>query len=196
MALGNIRSVCVYGGASGSVAAPIRHAAAALGTALAGHGVRVVFGGGRVGMMGLVADAALAAGGEVVGVIPRFLFDRELGHTGVTALRIVDSMHERKQTMFELADAFAVLPGGVGTLDETFEVITWRQLGLHDKPIVLLDIDGYWSGLVALVDHVVAQGFAAPATAALYETAPSVAAAVAALAAAPAPRVAPDSGRL
>ncbi|MGE0746621.1 MAG: TIGR00730 family Rossman fold protein [Rhodospirillales bacterium] len=196
MALGSIRSVCVYGGASGHVADPIRRAAAALGTALAGHGVRVVFGGGRVGMMGLVADAALAAGGEVVGVIPRFLFDRELGHTGVTSLRVVDSMHERKQTMFELADAFAVLPGGVGTLDETFEVITWRQLGLHDKPIVLLDVDGYWQGFAGLVGHVVAQGFAAPATAALFALAPSVETAVAALAAAPPPHVAADSARL
>jgi uncharacterized protein (TIGR00730 family) len=105
-------------------------------------------------------------------------------------------MHERKQTMFELADAFAILPGGVGTLDESFEVITWRQLGLHDKPIVLLDIDGYWRGLVALVDHVVTQGFAGPATAALYTAVPTVEAALAALAAAPAPRLAAESARL
>jgi uncharacterized protein (TIGR00730 family) len=118
--------------------------------------------------MGLVADAVLRAGGRVVGIIPAHLHDAEIGHHGVSELIVVGSMHERKQRMFEMSDAFAVLPGGLGTLDETFEVITWKQLRLHDKPIIIVDIAGYWSGFQTLVEHVVAESFAGPAVLGLF----------------------------
>ena len=117
--------------------------------------------------MGIVADAALAAGGEVVGVIPRFLDEYEVGHPNVTRLEVVDSMHERKALMAQLSAGFVILPGGLGTLDETFEIITWKQLGLHDKPVVVADIDGYWSQLRHLVDTIVKDGYARPENAAL-----------------------------
>jgi len=155
-----IKRVCVYCGSSGRVADAYRAAATRVGTLLAGAGIELIYGGGRIGLMGLVADAALGAGGRVTGIIPGFLHDRELGHTGISELIVVESMHERKQRMFELADAFAVLPGGLGTLDEAFECITWRQLGLHDRPIILIDVDGYWQPLMRLFDHVVETGFA------------------------------------
>ena len=118
-----------------------------------------MFGGGRVGLMGAVADAALAAGGEVIGVIPQSLVDRELAHEGVTRLEVVDSLHERKARMAELADAFVALPGGFGTLDELLEQLTWSQLGLHARPIGLLDVEGYWRPLIALARHATDEGF-------------------------------------
>jgi len=193
--MGAIASICVYCGASGGVDRRFLEAASALGRGAAGRGLRLVFGGGHVGLMGRAADAALAAGGEVHGVIPRSLFDRELGHRGVTALHVVGSMHERKQKMFDLADAFVALPGGIGTLDETVEVLTWKQLGFHDKPIVLLDLDGYWAPFRALMDQVIAHGFAPAATARLYTTAPTVDGVFEALDRAPAPAQHPDSLR-
>lgn len=196
MPLGSIASVCVFGGASRGRRPAYHNAAEALGGALAAHGVRITFGGGHIGLMGVTADAATAAGGTVIGVIPRFLFDRELGHTGITELRIVDSMHTRKATMDSLADAFVVLPGGVGTLEEALEVITWRQLGLHDKPIVFFDVEGYWARFAALIESVIAEGFAAPATATLFSLAPDVAAVLAQLAAAPAAQRRADPSRL
>ena len=156
-----IRSVCVYCGSAGAVDQRYRAAAAAVGRSLAAAGMELVFGGGRIGLMGIAADAALAAGGHVIGVIPAALRDRELAHPGLSELVVVDTMHDRKRIMAERADAFVVLPGGIGTLDETFEILTWRQLGLHDKPIFLVDIAAYWRPLRALLDHVVAQGFAA-----------------------------------
>jgi len=116
--------------------------------------VTLVYGGGRVGLMGLMADACLQAGGAVVGVIPEFLRRWEVGHGAVTELVVVDNMHQRKQTMFDRSDAFAILPGGLGTLDETFEILTWKQLRLHDKPIALIDVAGYWRPFTALFDHV------------------------------------------
>ncbi len=125
-------------------------------------------------MMGTLADAALAAGGEVIGVIPRRLVDREHAHMNATEMHVVDSMHARKQTMFELADGFATLPGGVGTLDESFEIITWKQLGMHDKPIVVVDSGGYWEPLEALIAHTVSQGFTSAETRSLYQTVRSV----------------------
>ena len=125
--------------------------------------------------MGLLADAALAAGGRVVGVIPGALRDAELAHPGLTELVITGSMHERKRVMAERSDAFAVLPGGIGTLDEMFEIVTWRQLGLHDKPVFLVDVDGYWQPLRALLDHLAAQGFAAPLVPRLLQVVPDVA---------------------
>jgi hypothetical protein len=158
----SIGRVCVYCGSAGAVGERYREAARELGKALAGAGIEVVFGGGRVGLMGLLADAALAAGGRVVGVIPGRLRDAELAHPGLTELVIMASMHDRKRVMAERSDAFAILPGGIGTLDEMFEIVTWRQLGLHDKPVFLVDIDGYWRPLRALLDHVVAERFAAP----------------------------------
>jgi uncharacterized protein (TIGR00730 family) len=154
-----IGSVCVFCGSSGRVHARYRAAAARLGALMAENGIRLVFGGGHIGLMGVIADAVLAAGGEAVGVIPEFLVSRELAHTRLTELRVVPSMHARKQAMFELADGFAALPGGVGTLEETLEVMTWRDLGLHDKPVVLVDVGGYWRPLLDLFDHLAAERF-------------------------------------
>jgi uncharacterized protein (TIGR00730 family) len=130
-----------------------------LGALLAGEGIGVVYGGGGVGLMGKLADAVLAAGGEITGVIPRSLVEREIGHRGVDDLRVVDSMHERKALMAELADAFVALPGGVGTLEELIEVFTWSQLGLHRKPCALLDVESYYEGLTAFLDHAVQERF-------------------------------------
>jgi uncharacterized protein (TIGR00730 family) len=158
--MASIASVCVYCGSS--LGANPRHTEAArhLGTQLAAHGIRLVYGGGRIGLMGQIADAVLARGGQVVGVIPEHLQVQEKGHRGVTELRVVASMHERKNLMFELSDAFVILPGGFGTLDEAFEMLTWRQLKLHDKPILFLNIDGYWTPFAKLVDQFIAEGFA------------------------------------
>src|ERR1700687_244226 len=145
-----VKRICVYCGSSGRVNEAYRAAATRLGMVLARAGIELIYGGGRVGLMGLVADAALAEGGRVTGIIPMHLHDREVGHTGLTELVVVDNMHNRKRRMFELADAFAVLPGGLGTLDETLEIITWKQLGLHDKPVVIVDVAGYWTPLIEL----------------------------------------------
>lgn len=155
-----IKSLCVFCGAAVGGDPAYAEAARALGRMTARRGVQLVFGAGHVGMMGIVADAALAAGGDVVGVIPQHLMDRELAHRGLTELHVVQSMHARKQKMFDLADAVAVLPGGFGTLDETFEVMTWKQLGLHDKPIVLIDTAGYWRPFVELIANITRSGFA------------------------------------
>jgi len=181
----SIRALCVYCGSSGAVAAAYREAASELGASLANAGIDVVFGGGRVGLMGLLADAALANDGRVTGIIPARLRDAELAHRGVSELVIVSSMHQRKQQMAERSDAFAILPGGIGTLDETFEMLSWKQLGLHDKPIFLVDIDGYWARLRSLLEEIVERGFAAPRTRNLLQVVPTVGALMAALAAAP-----------
>ena len=178
----NIRRLCVYCGSSGAVDERYREAAKELGAGLATAGVGLVYGGGRVGLMGLLADAVLVAGGEVTGIIPSRLRDAELAHHGVTELVVVDSMHERKRLMAEKADAFAILPGGVGTLDEMFEILSWRQLELHNKPIFLVDIGGYWRPLRVLLDHIVAHGFARPETRGLLRVVPTVAALMASLA--------------
>ena len=181
----SIRALCVYCGSSGAVAAAYREAASELGARLANAGIDVVFGGGRVGLMGLLADAALANDGRVTGIIPARLRDAELAHRGVSELVIVSSMHQRKQQMAERSDAFAILPGGIGTLDETFEMLSWKQLGLHDKPIFLVDIGGYWARLRGLLEEIVKRGFAAPRTRNLLQVVPTVGALMAALAAAP-----------
>lgn len=159
-----LSSVCVFCGSNGGADPAYLDAAARTGRALAERGLRLVYGGGKVGMMGAVADAALAAGGEVVGVIPRQIFDLEIGHEGVSDLRVVGSMHERKALMAELADAFVALPGGIGTFEELFEVLTWAQLGLHRKPLGLLDVAGYYGPLEAMLDHAVDQRFLRPET--------------------------------
>jgi uncharacterized protein (TIGR00730 family) len=177
----NIRSLCVYCGSSGTVEAQYRDAASELGAHLAQAGIALVYGGGRVGLMGLLADAALAAEGKVTGIIPSHLRDAEVAHRGVTELVVVDSMHERKRLMAERADAFAILPGGVGTLDEMFEIVSWKQLRLHDKPILLVDIGGYWAPLRVLLDHIIDTGFASAQTRGLLQVVPSVAALMAAL---------------
>jgi len=170
----SIRRLCVYCGSSIGADPRYREAAAALGTGIAAAGIELVYGGGRNGLMGTVADAVLAGGGTAIGVIPRHLQDREVAHLGLSELVIVDTMHQRKQAMAERADAFAVLPGGVGTLDETVEILSWRQLGLHNKPVYIVDIAGYWSPLAVLFDHVVAQNFAAPMVPRLVDFVPDV----------------------
>ncbi len=155
-------TVAVFCGATPGNDPAYRQAAEALGTGLAHGGIRVVYGGGRVGLMGALADAALAAGGEAIGVLPDFLRSREVAHAALTRLEITDSMHARKRRMFELADAFISLPGGIGTMDETIEILTWRQLGLHTKPILVCDIAGSAQGLVGAIDAAIARGFAPP----------------------------------
>jgi uncharacterized protein (TIGR00730 family) len=154
-----LSSVCVFCGSNGGADPAYVAAAEAVGTGLAERGIRIVYGGGRVGLMGALADSARAAGGEVVGVMPQALIDREIGHTGIDDLRVVDTMHERKALMVELADAFVALPGGIGTLEELFEVYTWAQLGIHAKPLALLDVAGYYEPLAAFLDHAVEQQF-------------------------------------
>jgi uncharacterized protein (TIGR00730 family) len=157
-----MRRICVFCGSAPGIDPVYAAAAGELGAELAARGIELVTGGGRVGLMGVVADAALAAGGGVTGVIPRSLQEREIGHTGLTDLRVVGSLHERKQLMHDLSDAFVALPGGFGTLDELAEAITWAQLGIHAKPIGLLDVGGYFEGLLTFVDRAVADGFVTP----------------------------------
>ncbi|KAA0683561.1 TIGR00730 family Rossman fold protein [Roseomonas genomospecies 6] len=180
-------SVCVYCGSSSRVADVHKDAAHMLGDGLARRGIRLVYGGGRVGLMGIAADAALAAGGDVVGIIPEHIQAAEIEHTGLTELHVVDSMHTRKRMMVDRSDAFVVLPGGLGTLDEAFEILTWKQLGLHDKPVLIVDVDGYWRPLLGLVDHMVAQGFTQPAHRALFTVVDDVDGVFAALAHEPEP---------
>lgn len=158
-----VRSLCVYCGSSMGRDPAHRQAADAVGRLLAANGVRLVYGGGAVGLMGVVADAVMAGGGEVIGVIPKGLFSNEVGHTGVTELVEVDSMHQRKQRMAEEADAFLALPGGLGTLEELAEITTWAQLGIHAKPVGVLDLDGFWQPLLDFLDGAVDSGFLRPA---------------------------------
>jgi len=157
-----VRSVCVFCGASTGANPAYRDAAIALGRAIAQRGLKLVYGGGAVGLMGIVANAAMAAGGEVVGIIPQSLLDAEVGHKGLTRLEVVDGMHARKARMAELSDAFIALPGGLGTLEELFEVWTWGQLGYHAKPLGLLDVNGFYEKLGGFLDHVVEEGFVRP----------------------------------
>ena len=157
-----MRSVCVYCGSNAGSRPAYAERAMALGTRLAREGLALVYGGGNVGLMGIVADAALEAGGEVIGVIPEQLVGWEVAHTGLTRLEVVANMHERKARMFDLSDAFVALPGGFGTLDEMFEMLTWRQLGLGDKPCAFLDVDGFYAPLFAMLDRMVAERFVHP----------------------------------
>jgi uncharacterized protein (TIGR00730 family) len=154
-----MKRIVVFCGSSPGRLPEYTAAAFELGRMLANRGIGVVYGGASIGMMGAVADATLAAGGEVIGVIPKRLLESEIAHAGLTALHVVDTMHERKAMMAELSDAVIALPGGSGTLDELFEMFTWSQLGLHGKPIGLLDVGGYWQPLMALLDHMVAERF-------------------------------------
>lgn len=149
--------ICVYCGSSSGRSAAFSEAAAHLGALLARRGIELVYGGGGIGLMGAVADAVLAAGGRVVGVIPSFLEDKELGHKGAHEMHVVATMHDRKMKMMELADGFVAMPGGFGTLEELFEVLAWSQLELHAKPVGLLNVDGFYDGLVSCLDHMVGQ---------------------------------------
>ena len=157
-----MRRVCVFCGSSPGALPDYAAAARRFGAMLAERGVGLVYGGGSVGLMGVLADAVLAAGGEVVGVIPRALQAREVGHAALPDLRIVETMHERKALMAELADGFVALPGGLGTLEELFEVWTWAQLGIHAKPVALLNVAGFYDPLLALLDHMAREGFVRP----------------------------------
>ena len=152
-------SVCVYCGSRLGNKPGYQALAQALGTAIGKRGWQLVYGGGRAGLMGTVADATLKAGGRVVGVIPESLMKLEVGHAGLTELHVVDSMHSRKQLMAERSDAFIAMPGGIGTFEELFEVWTWRHLGYHDRPLGLLDTEGYWLPMMAFLQHSVAEGF-------------------------------------
>jgi uncharacterized protein (TIGR00730 family) len=185
-------SVCVYCGSSSRVPDAYKTAAHGLGAGLAERGIRLVYGGGRVGLMGIVADAAIGAGGDVVGIIPEHIQVMEVEHTGLSELLVVDSMHTRKRMMVERSDAFVVLPGGMGTLDETFEVLTWKQLGLHDKPIVIVDVDGYWQPLIGLIEHMIGAGFCRAANRSLFTVVNSVGDVLTALEREPEPVVEPD----
>lgn len=164
-----IHSLAVFCGSRTGADPAYAEAGRILGTGLAKAGIRLVYGGGRIGIMGVVSDAALAAGGTVLGVIPTFLKDLEVEHQGVTEMVVTDSMHIRKRRLYEESDAFLIMPGGLGTFDEAFEIITWKQLRLHDKPILVCNVAGWAGPLVGLIDHAIAQGFADPKCRDLFE---------------------------
>tara|TARA_R110002012_G_scaffold147421_1_gene305922 strand:+ start:723 stop:1307 length:585 start_codon:yes stop_codon:yes gene_type:complete len=168
------KSICVFCGSSGRVDEAYRQAATQFGTLVGEKGYDLVYGGGHVGLMGIAADAALAAGASVVGVIPKFLQEYEVGHDGLNELIVTDNMHDRKRIMYERSDAFVILPGGLGTMDETFEVVTWTQLGLSKKPVVLANINGFWDPLMGLIDHLVTTGFAREENRSIIQVANSV----------------------
>lgn len=175
---GTRRRVAVYCGSANGSDPAFRAEAEALGAAIAGAGLGLVYGGANIGLMGAVADAALAGGAEVIGVLPQVLVDHEIAHEGLTTLELVSTMHERKARMVELADAFVVLPGGYGTLDELMEIVTWAQLQIHDKPCVLVNTIGYWDGLLRFLDTAVEAGFLKAPNRALLQLAPNAAEAV------------------
>jgi uncharacterized protein (TIGR00730 family) len=157
-----MKRVCVFCGSSAGLRADYTHAAEALAAAMTQRRLGLVYGGGNVGLMGKTADAMLKAGGEVIGVIPQSLVAREVAHRGLTELRVVDTMHQRKALMNELSDAFIAMPGGFGTLEEFFEIVTWSQLGLHRKPSGLLNVSGYYDRLLGMLDHAVTERFVRP----------------------------------
>lgn len=190
-----LRAVCVFCGSREGDNRYFAEAARALGVTLAEAGLRLVFGGGSIGLMGHVARAALAAGGHVTGVIPRHLARREVMMEGLSALHVVESMHDRKRTMFELSDAFVTLPGGIGTLDETIEIIVWRQLRLHDKPIVLVNEENYWAPFLDMIGQLRGQGFGYARDMDLFDLVPSVNHVIPALHRAHAPQI-PDAPEL
>lgn len=184
-----ITSLCVFCGSKTGADPAYEAAARSLGEEMAARGVRLVYGGGGIGLMGVLAETVLAGGGEVAGVIPDFLMAYEVGDPGVTELVVTGSMHERKARMFDMSDGVVVLPGGLGTLDETFEIITWKQLQQHAKPVVVLNAGGYWDPLDAMVDAIVANGFAHPKVKDLYTVVDTASQVFDALAAAPEPDV-------
>ncbi|WP_423196500.1 Cytokinin riboside 5'-monophosphate phosphoribohydrolase [Cupriavidus sp. H19C3] len=184
-----MKSVCVYCGSSPGNRPEYAEAAALLGRTLAARGLALVYGGGKVGLMGIVADSVLAHGGTVVGVIPDALMQKEVGHRGLTELHVVRNMHERKQMMADRADAFIALPGGVGTFEELFETFTWLQLGYHDKPVGLLNVAGFYDGMLGFLSHAVHEGFLKPVHADLLHVADTADGLLGKLAAAPRVRV-------
>jgi uncharacterized protein (TIGR00730 family) len=165
----SIHSLAVFCGSRVGVDPIYAKSGRMLGEGLGRAGIRLVFGGGRIGIMGVVADAVLAAGGKVLGVIPEFLTQFEVAHENATQMVVTDSMHTRKRRLYEESDAFLIMPGGLGTFDEAFEIITWRQLRLHDKPILMCNVAGWAEPLVATIDHAIAQGFADPGSRRLFE---------------------------
>ena len=167
---GRSLSICVYCGSRAGNKPAYQALALALGTAIGRRGWQLVYGGGRAGLMGLVADATLAAGGRVIGVIPESLMRLEVGHAGLTELHVVQTMHQRKQKMAECADAFIAMPGGIGTFEELFEVWTWRHLGYHQQPLGLLDAEGFWAPMLAFLQHAVTEGFMSPGQMAMLHT--------------------------
>jgi hypothetical protein len=169
-----ISTVCVYCGSSDHVAQKYKLSAQAIGTELARRGLHVIYGGGRVGLMGVVADAALKAGGTVIGIIPEHIREQEVLHKSLTELHIVPDMHTRKRMMVDHSDAFIILPGGFGTLDELFEILTWKKLKLHNDPVFLFNQDGYWDEMIALVKKTIAEGFSQPPDLNLFEAVNSV----------------------
>lgn len=169
-----IQSVCVYCGSSNKIDETYKQVAIDVGKALAQHKLRLVYGGGHVGLMGLVADSALQSGGEVVGIIPEHIRAHEMQHLGLTELHVVDNMHTRKNMMVEKADAFVALPGGFGTLDELFEILTWKQLGLHTKPILIYNVNGFWDPLVDMINKIIEQNFAPKNNYLIFKTVSSV----------------------
>jgi uncharacterized protein (TIGR00730 family) len=191
--MAHIQSAAVFCGSATGTNPAFAAAAQALGEAMAASGIKLVYGGGGIGLMGVVARAVQGAGGDLVGVMPDFLMRREVAHIGTGELIVTDSMHSRKRRMFELADAFVILPGGLGTLDEFFEILTWRQLRLHDKPILICDIAGYAAPWVAIVDTAIANGFAQPGARDLFEVLDGVAALLTRLAMLPRPVSQPGS---
>lgn len=170
----NRSHICVFCGSAKGISPAYTEQASMLGRILAEHGYGLVYGGARVGLMGAVADAALAAGGHVTGVIPQTLVDREVAHPGLTTLHVVSSMHERKALMAELSSAFVALPGGFGTLDEFCEIVTWALLGLHEKPCILLNTGGYWNGFLKFLDDATTQGFISTANRPLVQVADEI----------------------
>lgn len=188
-----IKSVCVYCGAWGAGDPATAKAAEDLGLGLHKAGMTLVYGGGAIGLMGIVSKAVSDSGGKVIGIIPHHLANREIKAEGLTELHLVDSMHQRKQMMVDKSDAFVVLPGGLGTLDETFEILTWKQLKLHDRPIILLNHQGYWQPLVDLIDHMIARGFARAEHRALFQVVDTVDAALAILNHSNASQMKPDT---
>jgi len=193
--MARIKSVCVYCGSRRGVNSEYAEAARRFGRLLGESGIRLVYGGGRIGLMGVCADATLEAGGQVLGVIPHHLDSREVGHRGVD-LRVVPSMHVRKQMMFEESDAFIVLPGGIGTMDEFFEILTWRQLGVHDKPVLLVNIGGYFEPLLNLLHHMIEQDLAGHAIRRLYEVVEDIDDILPALKHAPEPATLPQAAKI
>jgi len=163
-----IRSLCVLCGSRGGTDPAYEQAAVRLGELMARNRIRLIYGGGAIGLMGVIADAVLAQGGQVTGVIPDFLVRSEVSHPAVDDLQVTGSMHDRKRKMFEMADAFCILPGGLGTLDETFEIITWKQIKLHYAPIIVLNLGDYWQPLIAIVQSIIAGGFADPSVTQLF----------------------------
>ncbi|GAB4574958.1 MAG: TIGR00730 family Rossman fold protein [Rhodothalassiaceae bacterium] len=172
--MAEVKSICVYCGSRTGVRESYAALARKTGRSIAARGMTLVYGGGQVGLMGLSARAALEAGGRVIGIIPEHLDRIEIAQTGLSELHVVRDMHIRKKMMFDRSDAFLVLPGGLGTLDEFIEVTTWSQLDLHDRPIYLLDHEGYWQKLLALIDHVIAEGFASETSRSLFRVVPTL----------------------